>query len=48
MKARVLVHDVYAKCDMNAMLRLGAIATVCTWSKRSGSSKEGLIIPVLG
>jgi hypothetical protein len=48
MKARALVHDVYAKCDMNAMLRLGAIATVCTWSKRSGSSKEGLIIPVLG
>ena len=26
MKARALVHDVYVKCDMNAMLRLGAIA----------------------
>jgi hypothetical protein len=44
MKARALVHDVYVKCDMNAMLRLGAIATVCTWSQ----PKEGLIIPVLG
>ena len=66
MKACALVHEVYVKFDMNAMLRLGAIATVRTWStlgelKRgidhpcfgmtrgdSGSSKEGLIIPVLG
>jgi hypothetical protein len=48
MKARALVHDVYVKCDMNAMLRLGAIATIRTWSKRSESSKEGLIITVLG
>jgi hypothetical protein len=48
MKARALVHDVYVKCDMSAMLRLVAIETVCTWSKCWGSSKDGLIIPVLG
>ena len=48
MKAHALVHDVYYKYDMNAMFRLGAIATVRTWSKCLGSSKEGLIIPVLG
>jgi len=40
MKAYAFVHDDYVKCDMDAMLRFGAIATVCTWSKRSGSSKE--------
>ena len=47
MKARALVHDVYVKFDMNAMLRLGAIATVCTWSM-FGELKKGIDHPCFG
>ena len=47
MKARALVHDVYVKCDMNAMLRLGAIATVRTWSTL-GELKRGIDHPCFG
>ena len=47
MKACALVHDVYVKCDMNAMLRLGAIATVCTWSM-FGELKKGIDHPCFG
>ena len=47
MKARALVHVVYVKFDMNSMLRLGAIATVCTWSM-FGELKKGIDHPCCG
>ena len=47
MKACALVHDVYVKFDMNAMLRLGAIATVRTWSTL-GELKRGIDHPCFG
>ena len=47
MKARALVHEVYVKFDMNAMLRIGAIATVRTWSTL-GELKRGIDHPCFG
>jgi hypothetical protein len=46
-KARALVHEVCVKFDMNAMLRLGAIATVRTWSTL-GELKRGIDHPCFG